>query len=346
MKRGQASRFTRGLPMCTRVPAFGAGLLLMLGYAACPSARADSGDPGPTAISSSNPLDANAARGHGRIWIDYQNTLGDGLRISDGQIAHNGDTRIRSLTLGVEYNLTDKWTALLSLPFVSNRYSGPAPHCPTREPAQCASQPELSPPHPESRFLDDGAYHGGWQDWGLGIAYNGNVGSTLLKPSLTVHLPSHDYAFFANAALGQNLWKIEPGIDIAHQFDFSNIYYTIHYSYVFVETAIGVNVNHSRLDLELGYFVNPDLTLRAFTLSKFGKGAKAGNLIPQTQGFTNDLWYHHDQISAHNYASFGIGADYHLGDRYTVSASIQKLYWGQTVFNFTHSLDLSVSRTF
>jgi hypothetical protein len=59
-----------------------------------------------------------------------------------------------------------------------------------------------SPEHPESRFLDDGNRHGSWQDWNLGVAWHAQVGSYSLTPAISVLIPSHDYPFFAQSAVG------------------------------------------------------------------------------------------------------------------------------------------------
>lgn len=345
MSAGRARRRITGRRRSNRALAGTAALVALACFAGL-AAAADATYPSAGPDTSFGALEADSPQGHGSFTIGFTNSLGDGLRISDGNIAHNGHTRIRSLNLGVDYNLTDHWTVHAGIPFVSNRYQGPAPHCPTTAPPQCANGHGLDPPHPESQFLDDGRFHGNWQDWSLGVAYSKAVAGYFLTPSLTVYLPSHDYAFFANAAVGQRLWKVEPAIELAHQFDFTNIYYRIQYGYVVAERTLGTSVNHHRFNVELGYFINPDLSLRVFTLGKIGNGYKVKDLVPQTQGFTNELWYVHDRVSAHNYAAAGLGADYRLNDRYTLSASAHRLYWGQTVFDFQYTYDLRLIRSF
>jgi hypothetical protein len=345
MIAGRARRRITGRSRSTARLAGPATLLAAVVFAGS-LARAETNYPPTSADTSFEALDSESSQGHGSFTIGFTNSLGNGLRISDGDIAHNGQTRIRSLNLDIDYHLTDRWSIHAGIPYVSNRYQGPAPHCPTALPAACASRPALDPAHPESQFLDDGQYHGAWQDWSLGIAYFKDLDGYLLTPSLTVYLPSHDYTFFANAAPGQRLWKVEPGIELAHQFDFTNIYYRIRYAYVVAQRTLGTSINHNRFDLEFGYFINPDLSLRVFTLGRIGNGYKAADLVPQTQGFTNELWYVHDQVSAHNFAAAGIGGDYRLNDRYTLSASAQRLYWGQTVFNFQYTYDIRLTRSF
>ena len=40
------------------------------------------------------------------------------------------------------------------------------------------------------------------------------------------------------------------------------------------------------------------------------------------------------------------GLDWHLDDKYTLSATIQRLVWGQFVFDFKYSADVRLSRDF
>jgi hypothetical protein len=302
---------------------------------------------------------AATAQGHGSISIGLQDTLVDGFRINNSIVDHAGfgTDRLRAVQIDLDYFIADKWSLHAGIPFGSNKYNGSEPHCPTTAPAVCQNNPNvppLSPPHPESAFLDDGSYHGTWQDWILGVSYHANFGSYYLTPSFTAYIPSHNYVHFAEAAVGQDIWRVEPSLELAHQFDFSNIYYRLRYGYDYTQathyTYSGISgskrVNHHRLDVELGYFFNEKLSGRAFTIAKKGQGFTAMELGPLTEGFSNDLWFHHDQVSVHNYAAAGVGADYHLGGKYTLSASVQKLIWGVTVFDFKYSTEVRLTREF
>jgi hypothetical protein len=61
---------------------------------------------------------------------------------------------------------------------------------------------------------------------------------------------------------------------------------------------------------------------------------------------TTEEWYRHDQRAEHNYATLGAGFDYNLNDKYTVTATVQRLVWGQFVFDFKYSLDVHLIREF
>ncbi|MES2100847.1 MAG: hypothetical protein V4569_13555 [Pseudomonadota bacterium] len=285
------------------------------------------------------PASEETARGHGSVSVGYQNTYINGM-LRLGSEAPIGAIRVQSISFDLDYFFADRWSMHLGIPFIKTRYGGNSPHCITQAPPQCNGAVVPSQPHPESQFLDDGRYHGTWQDWNLGLAYHANLNNYLLTPSIAAHIPSHDYTFFAQAAAGQGLRKVELALDLAHQFELSNVYYRVRLGRVFVEKTLGQSVNHNKLDLELGYFVNETWTVKVFGVGKKGNGYTG----PYDR--TTELWYHHDQRALHNYANLGAGLDYHFNDKYTLSATVQRLVWGQFVFDFKYSMDVRLTREF
>ena len=115
---------------------------------------------------------------------------------------------------------------------------------------------------------------------------------------------------------------------------------------MFTERTLDTNVNHHRLDAELGYFINEQWSMRFFGAGKKGNGYLGRELVPKTAGQTNAYWYHHDQISVHDYAEIGVGADYRFGNGYTLSGALHHLVWGQTVYNFRYSAEVRITKEF
>jgi hypothetical protein len=281
------------------------------------------------------------AKGHGTVSIGYQNTYINGMFLPvPGGKAPIGTIRVQSMSFDLDYFVADRWSVHLGIPFIASRYRGSAPHCIRTDPAPCQGAVVPLQPHPESKFLDDGSYHGTWQDWHLGLAHHANVNDYLLTPSISLQVPSHRYTFFGQSAPGQGLWKVELAMEVAHQLDMSNLYYRVRVGHVFAEKTLGQSIDHDKLDLELGYFLNDTWTVKAFAVGKKGKG------YPGAYDRTTELWYHHDQRAKHNYASLGGGFDYHVDDKYTVSATVQRLVWGQFVFDFRYSVDVRLIREF
>jgi len=299
----------------------------------------------PTAASPSpDTSPEETAKGHGTVSVAYQNTYVNGMRTTNGWVP-TGTVRTQSLRFDVDYFFADKWSGQLGIPFIESRYEGNFPHCITNAPPQCATATVPSQPHPESQFLDDGHYHGTWQDWHLGLAYHENVNDYLITPSATLQIPSHHYTFFAKAAAGQDLRKLELAIELAHQLELSNLYYRVRLGRVFAPETLGQSINHNRLDLELGYFVNETWTVKVFSVGRKGSGY-FGPYGKEGFPMTSEEWYRHDQRAPHNYASLGVGFDYNMDERYTLSATVQRLVWGQIVFDFKYSFDVRLTRAF
>jgi hypothetical protein len=336
--------FSRGWFLCARRRVLAFATAASAGAAPVPAVAQTL--PPPAAIGSAFTVSGTAgseetAKGHGIVSIGYQNTYINGqfLPVPGGK-APIGSIRVQSMSFDLDYFVADRWSVHLGIPFIETRYRGGAPHCITTEPAPCQNAVVPLQPHPESKFLDDGNYHGAWQDWHLGLAHHANVNDYLLTPSISLQIPSHRYTFFAQSAPGQALWKVELAMELAHQLEMSNLYYRVRFGHVFAEKTLGQSIDHNKLDLELGYFLNDTWTVKAFATGKKGKG------YPGAYDRTTELWYHHDQRAKHNYASLGTGFDYHVNDKTTLSATVQRLVWGEFVFDFKYSLDVRLSREF
>lgn len=295
-----------------------------------------------SAFTASTTSDADeTAKGHGTVSVGYQHTYINGMfqPVPGGKI-ELGSIRVQSMSFNLDYFVADRWSVHLGIPFVESRYRGGFPHCVRTDPPQCRNAVVPLQPHPESKFLDDGKYHGTWQDWHIGLAHHANLNDYLLTPTISVQVPSHRYTFFSQSAPGQGLWKVELAMDVAHQLHMSNLYYRVRFGHVFAEKTLGQSIDHNKLDLELGYFLDDIWTVKAFAVGKKGRGYTGA------YDRTTELWYHHDQRAQHNYASLGTGFDYHVNDKYTLSATVQRLVWGQFVFDFKYSIDVRLSRHF
>jgi hypothetical protein len=356
MKRGQPIRWVgRAVGCWPSWREFACALLFAVAAAGAAPALAQVPDPESESPQPAAGDTGESQKGHGSVSIAYQNTYVNGMLIGES-VMKIGTVRVQTIDLGVDYYVADQWSINAGIPFTSSRFNGtgigPA-HCPTTAPPICQSPtPALSPQEPGSQFLDDGNVHGTWADWSFGAAYHTEIDNYLITPSITAYIPSHNYTFFANAAVGQDLKKVEIGATVAHQFDFSNFYYRIGYRYAFEQKTLGISVDNSKVDLDLGYFVNEKLSVNLFGLGKFGGGLTSDELIQLTKvdgiPFSNEFWYHHDQISAHEYFNVGTGMDYRFGDqdKYTLTTNLQRLIWGNSVYDFKYKFDVTLTRAF
>ena len=270
----------------------------------------------------------------GTITIGYQMQHTKGLIMDNGDIPGKTTTDAHILFVAVDYRLNDRWEAHAQLPFIDKRSSGgPGAHDPSI----------LTVPHPEAAFLDDGNYHSAWQDWILGVSYHANWGRLQVEPHLIAQIPSHDYSHFANAAIGQNLWRLKLGVDFTHRLESSNFHYRFGYSYEVWEKVLGIGLNKHHFRSSAGYFFSPQVTGWVFANARIGQGL---NTTEVGSNRTSELWYQHDRLSEHDFVIAGIGASYRINDRYSISATGGRMVWGRNVHDLKYAYDVALSRGF
>ncbi len=277
--------------------------------------------------------DADHAAGKGSVSIAFQNITVNKFSIG-GSDVNIGEVLTHSLYVEINYAFTDRWQITAGLPYIKKRYDGPGQHDPLT----------LVPPRPDVPFLDDGSYHSDFQDFFVGINYLWRSDPVIVEPFVNLHIPTHDYPHFAQAAVGQNLWKLEFGVELTKYMPFSYWYFHVGTSYTFVEKTLGMSVNHGRLDGELGYFFTQGFSANLFVQSKFGEGDPDGSFPPSMR--TDERWYQHDRTAKHNFANAGIGADWFFADKYQLYGSAFTTVWGETVHLVDLAWTIGISRYF
>ncbi len=272
-------------------------------------------------------------RGEGTVTISYQNTsVHDHLR-ADGTSFQVGRIFSHSISGQVDYGITDKLAASFSIPYIRSLYKGVNPHTPDTLVDQDHA-PEI---------LDDGTYHGGLQDFGLGVRYKITVKPFAITPFVAWNLPSNDYPFFAHSAIGRNLWQMNIGASIGGSSDhlLPNSYFHLRYAYGITEhpkiNGVSYGGNQSLLRGDFGYFLTERLSTKAIEILQITHG---GLNFPQDfPDKTNELWLHHDQILSVGYLELGGGLDYGLTPSMDISATVLTSVWGHN----GHSLRMGLA---
>jgi len=226
----------------------------------------------------------------------------------------------------------------LGIPYVRKRYNnGPLPHDPLL----------LDPPRPYIENVDLGDWNSDFQDFNIGAKYRVREGAFSVEPFVYLGMPSNEYPFYGNAAIGQQLTRLQVGSTLMWYPGLSNAYYRADIGYVFVEKTLGVSINYWNLRAEAGYQFGPRITGRLFGLLKRGSGLSVPDDFPGFPGqLTDELWYQHDRLLKHNYMNIGIGLDWALNDHYSVSANYMEMVWADQVNILQYALTLSVARAF
>lgn len=271
-----------------------------------------------------NPKENLYTPGSGSVYLSYQNINVNEFHQGVRRVPI-GEVETHSLYLEAQYAVAERWRVEVGVPFVKKRFSGPGVHDPLK----------LDPPRPEVPLIDDAKYHSKLQDFMFGVHYLWLDKTVQVEPFVRAFIPSNDYPFFGNAAVGQNLWKVEAGLDLTQSMPFSDWYYQASASYTIAEKTLGISINNVRFNAKLGYFLTPNLALNTFLIGHLGKGNSAQAFPPSTRN--TEAWYQHDRTTRHNSVNAGIGTDWSFKENYQLSAHLFTTVWGDSV----HWIDIA-----
>ncbi len=269
--------------------------------------------------------------GQGSISIGLHSSRGEGTFSDGGQVFPAGDVDTRAAILGLSYRFAERWSMDAKLPYVRRRHVGFLSHNPAL----------LQPPRPNYPVLDDGDYHGGLQDFALTVRFDAIDDAWLVRPFVGVSIPTRNYPFFGNSAIGTRLHKAQLGVEVVRPIGLSDFYWRAQYGYEIIERSFeGINTNARLAELELGWYASQRLRLRGFLTDRDGGGLPANF---NSAGRTNLRWFHHDQNVRHDATIAGVGVEYAFGDRYTLSAVALRLVEGRSVhrIRFASTLELA-----
>ena len=278
--------------------------------------------------------------GHGFVSMGYQQLYSHGDY--DGPAGKDsGNVHFNSMQFEAGYFVADRWEVHVALPYIESNYSGNFAH------------PQLPcPPNCQPTKIDDGSYHGFWQDWDAGLRYHADLNGYELTPSLDIYVPSNNYPFYGSASIGQRTTRVGVGVDLTHQFDWSNFFYEAHFQYVFNEHVLNINNNYYSFGINAGYFISPRLSAKLITDVKLGNGYDDDQIGPYapapgapTDG-ANPVWELHDKFRLEEHADVGGGLDYSLGNKFLLSATVAQSVWGRANARLTYEWGLKLTRGF
>lgn len=271
--------------------------------------------------------------GETTVSLSFQRTEFTGHILPNGDKIHGGGSHSRALSLGIDHNLTHRLAISASIPYISSK-NGVDP------------QPVLG-----RSGIDDGQYHSTWQDFRFGARYNILTRPFALTPMIAVRLPSHDYPTTGEAAVGPRLKEIQAGFDAGRVFS-QAFYIDAQYAYAFVEKFHGVSLNRSNVDLDVGYFALPSLTVRSIVSWQNTYGGLTAKEIfgptgppSRNPNLSDVLWFGHDRLLRDDFWRAGLGATYSLSDDVSVYASALKMLSGKNS-HYGYLYSVGVARTF
>ena len=261
---------------------------------------------------------ANAGKGDASLRFEYQYVRTGAFDSSIGDF-DIGNTDSHVFMLSGDYAISDRWTVMASLPWIQKRHTGALPHNPVLD-FQNYTPPDL-------RIIDNGKYHGGWQDLYVGVQYLAKDGPLSIAPFITFGTPTNDYPFYAHSAVGRNIWHVAVGFAYSYTPYFSDFFFSGDVAYVFTEKSLGVDISHWLINASVSYYLTPRFASKVFVSVKHGfKGLSFPDDFPLgVFDFDSEDWYFHDRTIKHNFVNAGVGFDWVINDDYQLSATLFKM---------------------
>ena len=232
-----------------------------------------------------------AAAVRAQAWLPDKGTLELGLSYYDvfnkyhwqanGSTGDFGHTRIHSEAFSASYGITNRIMIAAGIPFVSTRYHGAFRH-----PSE----------------VDDSHEHGTFTDLRVEMHYQLRESPLAFAPYVAVVIPTHHYETLGHAAPGRGLNEYWMGFYAGRVLDqwIPRTYIQLRYSYAFVERVVGIAHDRSNLDLTIGYFVTPEVSIGALA---FWAQTHGGIDIPVRK--SSPLFPHHDQLASERFVNVG-----------------------------------------
>jgi len=228
--------------------------------------------------------------GEGTVSVTYQNYYLTGHYSVDGRKTPNGATHSKAAAIELDYGLTDRVAITATLPFIASKYTGPRP-------SYFVAGRETFP-----GLLDDGSYHGAFQDLRLEVRVGMRAGLVALAPLVGVVLPTHEYETIGEAVPGRNRRELQIGANAGMLLDpvLPKTYLHVRYALAAAEIVRGYPAVRSTIDLEAGRPVTSRLALRGMAKWQMRHDA------PAPDEFFDD-WVIHDRFMVSSFTNLGAG---------------------------------------
>jgi hypothetical protein len=229
-------------------------------------------------------------RGEGTVSLTYQNYYVTGHFDLQGKKNKNGGTHTKALLAEIDFGVTDSIGLTVRLPFVASKYTGGAMYLVRNIPTS---------PGP----LDDGKYHGAFQDLHVEARRVWWAGRVAFAPMIGVTLPTHAYATHGEAVPGRRRRELQFGASVGADLHrlVPRTAVSARYALATAERQHGFPSVRSNLDVDADYALSRLIGLRGLASWQF---AHKGPTIDELHAFD---WLQHDRFIVSSYANVGGG---------------------------------------
>jgi hypothetical protein len=241
---------------------------------------------------SAAPVRAQASvpdRREGTLTVTYQNYDVVGHFDPQGHENENGGTRSHALVAELDYGVFDRAGLLVSVPFIASKYTGPPSYY---------VGPFLTYPGP----LDDGTYHGAFQDLHIELRRQWWAGPVPVTPFVGGSFPTHPYETVGEAVPGRHRWDLQVGASAGVDLEriLPGSYVHARYAYGRMQEVNDFPFTRSNIDLDVGVAATSRVLVRGLVNWQIRHtGPTIAQLAPD--------WVHHDRFIAPSYVNLGGG---------------------------------------
>lgn len=258
------------------------------------------------------------ARGEGSVSLSYLDMVTSDHLLSSGQPLNRGPMQMNTITAGVLCGITDRLAVSAEVPYITSKFT---------------LTPGLAPnAHDLESKIDDGRYHGTFQDFRGAVKYNAVRGPLMFTPFFEVVIPTHHYVTFGHSAPGKYLREYHVGANVGRLLNpiLPRGYFDLRYTYSFVQKLAGMNLDRNNVDLEVGYFLKPSVAIRGLGAVQKTLGG-VESLVPPNSPFFLD----HDRLERGHYSRIGGGVTFSLPRNLDLYVLIVSTLSGKNIQAFT-----------
>ncbi len=294
-----------------------------------------------------------APKGEASFSLGYQYYSMKDHLTTEGDRFDWGRTRQDIVLANLTYAITDRFTVSLGVPpYFLSQYAGQQAHFYPVLDARgnlakdAEGHPRFLPP-----TIDDGGTHGSFADVRPELRFMAATGPLVVTPFVGVVFPSHRYESLGHTTVGRHLWELRTGLSLGRRLDpvLPDAYVQGRYAFSFRERLQGLRFNYSFVDLDLGYFVTPSVTLRllgawqiahdglrdedypeAYLLAADWEEALLGLDGEQVRGLPGVVaGIHHDQLDLQSTFNAGVGVSFAATPSLDLGVTVAKTISGR-----------------
>jgi hypothetical protein len=272
--------------------------------------------------------------GQGTVSVTYQNYYVKGHWVGpQGVKTDNGGTHSKSLAAQADLGLPGSFGLTVGLPFIASKYTGSSVYF---------VNGQKTTPGP----LDDGFYHGAFQDLRVEGRRMIEFGRVAVAPLAGITIPTHEYVTQGEAVPGRHRTEFQigasAGIDVSRWFPswLPLNYVHGHYDLAAAEKIDGLAAVRSHIDVETGAGVTRRLGLNGLA------SWQIRNKGPTQQELIDHGWTTHDRFVVSNYFNLGGGVTFRLRPSTELSGTWVSAIDGSFGAHIAHLLAISLTREF